>query len=139
MIHGPVSKNGAPIDIAAGYRAKYTRIVGTDAMVTHHEIAVARHADGSEIADVFVLRRNIGFRHHLFVDVDGAAPNFHNFARQSNHALDERFRAIQRIPEDHDIAALNRLETVDKFVDEDAFLVGEQRGHAGAFDLYRLV
>src|SRR5258708_30957160 len=33
----------------------------------------------------------------------------------------------------------NRLEAVDKFVDENAFLVGEQRGHASAFDFYRLV
>src|SRR5258708_23660341 len=32
----------------------------------------------------------------------------------------------------------NRLEAVDKFVDENAFLVGEQRGHASAFDFYRL-
>jgi len=46
---------------------------------------------------------------------------------------------IERIPEHDDVSALNRLEAVDKFVDENAFLVGEQRGHAGAFDFYRLV
>src|SRR5438270_578030 len=46
---------------------------------------------------------------------------------------------VERIPENHHVAALNRLEAVDKFVDEDAFLVREQRRHAGAFDFYGLV
>ena len=46
---------------------------------------------------------------------------------------------IQRIPEDHHVAALNRLKAIDKFIDEDPLLVGEQRRHAGAFDFYGLV
>ena len=46
---------------------------------------------------------------------------------------------IQRIPENHDITALNGLEAVNEFVNEDAFLVGEQRRHAGAFDFYGLI
>jgi len=41
--------------------------------------------------------------------------------------------------ENDDVAALDGLKAVNKFVDEDAFLVGEQRGHAGAFDFYRLI
>ena len=35
--------------------------------------------------------------------------------------------------------ALNRLKAVDKLVDENSFLVAQQRRHAGAFDLYRLI
>ena len=72
-------------------------------------------------------------------DVDDALANFHGFAGQADDALDEGFGAVQRIPEDDDVAALDGLEAVDKFVDEDALLVGEQRRHAGAFDFHGLV
>ena len=34
---------------------------------------------------------------------------------------------------------MDRLEPVYKLVDKNALLVGEQRCHAGAFNLYRLV
>jgi len=49
------------------------------------------------------------------------------------------FEWSRRIPEDNHVAAVNGLEAVDKFVDEDALLVGEERRHAGAFDFDRLV
>src|SRR5882672_2374044 len=108
-------------------------------MVAHHEIAVLGHAHRTKIAEVFVLRRNVRFGDHFIVDVDRAAADLHSFAGQSDDALDEGLRAVQRIPEDHDVAALNGLEAVNEFVDEDALLVGEQRRHAGAFDFHGLV
>src|SRR5690242_16728661 len=46
---------------------------------------------------------------------------------------------VERIPEHHDIAALDWLEAVNKLIDEDALLIGKERSHAGAFDFYRLV
>src|ERR1700723_1442220 len=61
------------------------------------------------------------------------------FARQSNHALNKRFRMVQRIPENHYVAALDRREPVHKLVDENALLIAQQRRHAGAFHFYRLV
>src|SRR5258708_31894325 len=139
MIDGPVGKDGAPVDEAAADRSKNARIVRTDAVIPHDEVTVRRHAHWSEIAQVLVLRRNVRLGHDLPIDVDGALPNFHRFARQTDHALYEGFRMIERIPEHDHIPTVNGLEAVDKLIDENAFLVGEQRSHAGAFDFYRLV
>jgi len=47
-------------------------------------------------------------------------------SRQTDHALDETIRVIERIPEHDHISALYRLEA-RQIVDENAFLVGEQR------------
>jgi hypothetical protein len=40
---------------------------------------------------------------------------------------------------DYDITAFDRLKMVDKLIDEDPFLIAEQRSHAGALNQYRLI
>src|SRR6202040_16357 len=60
-------------------------------------------------------------------------------ARKSNHSLDERLRAVERIPENDYVSTLDRLEAIDKFVDEDPLLIAQKRSHAGSFHLHRLV
>src|SRR5713101_1492862 len=139
MVHRPIGKHGAPVDKPAGHRAEHAGIVGTDAVIAHDKIVVGRHTLGAEVAQVLILRRNIGLGERCAIDVDNSLANLHDFAGQADHALNERFAAVQRIPEDHYIAALDGLEAIDKFIDEDALLVGEQRRHAGTFDFYRLV
>src|SRR5260370_25825041 len=139
MIHGPVRKDGAPVNELAANRTEDARIIGADAMIPHDEIMVLLHAHRPEIALVLILRRNIRLGHNLSVDIDGALADFHRLSWQAHHALDKRFRVIERIPEDDHIAPLNGLEAIDKFVDETAFLDGEQRRHAGAFNFYALV
>ena len=59
----------------------------------------------------------------------------------ADHALDVRFRGVERKPEDHHVAALDaaEAEVVGELVDEDAFLIGQRRHHAGAFHFDRLV
>ena len=108
-------------------------------MVAHHKVTVFGDAKRAEVAHVFVLRGDVRLIDGVAVDVDDALPNFDTFARQSDDALDKRFRMVERVPENDDVAPMNRLETIHKFVDEDALLVGEERRHAGAFDLDRLV
>ena len=44
MIYRPISEYRAAVDEAAGHGAEDARIVGADAVVTHHKIIVARHA-----------------------------------------------------------------------------------------------
>jgi hypothetical protein len=44
MIHRPIGEYRAAVDKAAGHGAEHSRIVRTDAVVTHHKIIVARHA-----------------------------------------------------------------------------------------------
>src|SRR6266851_9379633 len=139
MIDWPVGKHGAPVNVTAGHRPKHPRIIRADAVIAHHEITVLGNAHRPEIAQILVLPRHIRLGHNNSIDVNRALADLHGLATQAHDSFDERFRAVERIPEHYDVAALDGLEAVDKLVDEDAFLVGKQRGHAGAFDLYGLI
>src|SRR5882724_4729441 len=108
-------------------------------MVAHHKIHIARDAHRPVVAQVLILRRNVGLRKRLAIHIDDAAANLYDFIGQRDDALDERFAAVQRIPENDHVTALNRLKAVHKFIDEDAFLIGKERRHAGAFDFHRLI
>ena len=108
-------------------------------MITHHKVAVLSDFGGGKVGQIFVLRRHVWLGERHTVHVYDSFADFHHFARQRDDALDERLRTVQRIPEDDNISALDGLETVDKFVNEDALLIGEQRRHAGAFDLHGLI
>jgi hypothetical protein len=50
MVDGPIGKNGAAVDVAAGHGSKHAGIVGADAVITHYEIAVAGDANGAKVA-----------------------------------------------------------------------------------------
>lgn len=139
MIDRPISKNGTTVNELAGNGAKDARVIGADAVVPHNEIAVLGDAEWAVVAHVFVLRGDVRFVDSAAVDVDDALANLDIFAGQTDDAFDERFRMVERIPENDDIAALNRLEAIDKFVNEDALLIGEERRHARAFDFDRLI
>src|SRR5580658_9463808 len=139
MVDRPISENGATINKFAGHRTEDARIIRADAMVAHHKVTVFGDAKRAEVAHVFVLRGDVRLIDGVAVDVDDALPNFDAFARQSDDALDKRFRMVERIPENDDIAPLDGFEPIDKFIDKDALLVGEQRSHAGTFDFYRLI
>ena len=139
MIDRPIGKDGASINELAGNGAKDTRIIGADAVIAHDEIAVFGDAERAVVAHVFVLRRDVRLVDGAAVDINDALANFDILAGQTDDAFDERFRMVKRIPENNDIASLNRLEAIDKFIDKDALLVGEQGRHAGAFDFHGLV
>src|SRR5882757_11404198 len=108
-------------------------------MIAHDEVHVTRNAHRTIVAQIFVLRRDVWFRERLPVHVNDAAANLYDLVGQRNDALDERLAAIEWIPEDNHVAALNRLKPINKLVDEDALLVGKQRRHAGAFHFNRLI
>ena len=139
VVDRPVGEDGATINILAGDGAKDTRIVGTDAVVAHHEITAPRYGERAEIRNVGVLRGHVGLGNLASIYIENTVSNLDGLSRKAHNPLDERLRAVQRIPEDDHVAAADGFEPVDEFVDEDALLVGEQWGHAGAFDLDRLV
>jgi hypothetical protein len=139
VVNRPISKDRTTVNKLAGNWTEHARIVGTNAMVTHNEVAVGRDLGRGIVADVGVLRRDVRLRNLATVDVDHAVADFDGLSGQGNHALDKGFGTIERIPENDDIAAIDRLEAVHEFVDEDALLIGKERGHAGAFDFYGLV
>jgi hypothetical protein len=139
MIDRPIGEHGAAINKFAGDGTKDARVVGADAMIAHDEVAVPGDPHGAVVAHVFVLRGHVRLVNGAAVDVNDALTNLDIFAGQADDAFDERFRMVERIPENDNVASLDGLEAIDKFVDEDALLVREQRGHAGALDLNRLI
>src|ERR1700691_744805 len=108
-------------------------------MVAHHKVLAGRNAPSRVVRSIQIARRYVLVRQFPAVYVHVAGTNLNGFARQSHHALDERLRAVQRIPEHNHVSALDRLKTVDKLVDEDALLIRQERIHAGPFNLYRLI
>src|ERR1700687_556418 len=101
-------------------------------MVAHYKITIVGYAYRTEITQIFILRRHIRFRDRSAIHVQNSLPYFDHFSRQRNYSLDKTLRAVQRVPEHHDIPAMYGLEPVNKFVDENSFLVGKQRRHARA-------
>jgi hypothetical protein len=139
VVHGPVSKYGTTVDELAGDRSKYAGIVGTDAMVAHDEITASGNFSGGVVANVGVLRWDVGLSDLAAVDIHDATANFDGFARKGDDAFDKRFGTIEWIPENDDVTTVDGLEAVNKLVDKNALLIGEQRGHASAFDLHWLI
>ena len=126
MINRPVRKNRAAINKLAGHRAEHARVIRAYAVVTHDEVAVFGDTDRPKIAHILVLRRDVRLIDRPPIDIHDALPNLNIFAGQADDALNERFRVVQRIPENHDIAPLNGLKPIDKFVDENTLLVRQE-------------
>src|SRR5689334_15501746 len=91
MIHGPVGKHRAAVNILTRDWPEDTRIVRADAVIAENEKAVFGHAHGAKIARVFVLWRNVRLGHGLVIHVKSALTNLNHFPGQADHALDERF------------------------------------------------
>src|SRR5579859_382060 len=139
MIYRPVGKHGAAIDESALDGTEHARVVGADAVVAHNEITIPGDANRSEVAQVFILRGYVRFLNGAAIHVNNALADFDFLAGQTDDSFDEGFRAVQGIPENDDVAALDGLEAVDKLVDEDTLLVRKKRGHAGAFHFHGLI
>src|SRR5246127_2917136 len=86
-----------------------------------------------------VGRGNVILVDRLIVDVYLAAIDANAVARHTDDPFDIDFGRVARIAELHNIAALNRLQPVDKFIHEDPFLVFERGHHARALHFHRLV
>jgi len=108
-------------------------------MIAHDEIAVGRDLGGGIVTDIGILRGHVRLGNFAAIDVDDTAANLDGFSGKGDDALDERFGAIERIPEDHYVSAVDGLETIDELIDEDTLLIGEERSHAGTFDFYGLI
>src|SRR5579883_869027 len=138
-VHRPIGKRGLAVDVPAVEAAPTAAVIRRIAMVAEHEIMMGRHHDLRIAPMIAKARQDIGLDHSLAVDIDDAVHDLNRVAGQADHALDEALAGIERIPEDHHIAALDAFEVVNKFVDEDPLVVLQARHHAEAFDPHRLV
>ena len=125
MIDRPVCEDSFAVDVVTSYGAKHARIVGAIAVVAHHEVIPFRNLHRTVARSVEIIRRNVRLGDFFAIDVHMAEPNFESLTGQRDNALDETFRSVERIPENDDIAAINWLEAIDNFVDEDVFLIAE--------------
>ena len=102
-------------------------------MVAHHEVAFLGYDDLRHRAAVAILLRDVTLAQRLAIEPDLAVIDTQSVAGESDDALDIAFFRIAGIVEDDDIAALDGLEAIDEFVDEEAVAILKARQHAGAF------
>ena len=108
-------------------------------MVAEHEIGVRRNHNFGIRPPILISAGHIIFNQHLAIQKHASIDNAYVISGDPDHAFNETLLGIARIAKNHDVPALNGLDTIDEFVDEDAFLVVERRHHAGAFDFDRLI
>ena len=94
-------------------------------MVTENKKFSRRHANRPERLAVAELGGDVGLEQSPAIDEDLAVDHLDRLARQADDPLDIRFGGVQRVPENHHVAAMDVLNPVDELVDEDSFLVGE--------------
>src|SRR2546423_259321 len=96
-------------------------------------LPVFAHAGPAVARRLIALRREVRLVERHAVDRHATERVYIDaLARQPDDPLDERLAGVVREPEDDDVAALDRLEVVFEFVDEDALLVFQARLHRGA-------
>ena len=108
-------------------------------MVAHDEILVGDDAGGAVRTGVGELRGDVRFVEEAAVHINAAAADFDGFAGEGDDALDEGFAAVERIPKNDDVAALDGTKVIEEFVNENALFVVQERGHAGAFNFDGLI
>src|SRR6202451_2054757 len=128
FLHRPISKHGLAVDIALIHRTKIAAVVRHGAVIAQHEVGIGRNDRLRIRSRIGVNRGNVIFIHGLVVHIQLAAINADAVSTHSDYALDVALRRIAGIAKHDNVAALNGLQAIDEFVDEDAFLVG-QRGH----------
>src|SRR4029077_10889403 len=104
MVYRPIRKNCFAVNIAPTDGSKNARIVGAVACIAHHEILIFRNRHRAVARTVEIACRDINFRPRLAVNVKTSAAQLDRFARKANHALDKRFRTVERIPENNHVA-----------------------------------
>src|SRR5262249_29577913 len=139
LFHGPIAKDGFAIDVGTRDRPEIAAVVGHASVVAKNKIAVQRHLDLRIRPGIQILLRNVGFLNETPIQVNVAVKYADTVPRQSNYTLDEALARIARIAEHNNIAALDVLQAVCQFVDENALLVLQARLHTAAFHLDRLV
>src|SRR5436190_4283621 len=139
LLHRPIAKHGFTVDVAGVHRAEVATVVRQTAVVPEDEVRIRWHHYFGQGALVFVSERNVMFDEHSAVQNHVAIHDANMVSRYADHALDETLRRVPRIAKYHNVAVLDRFNTINKFIDEDAFLVVQRRHHADALDLYWLV
>src|SRR5580704_10424259 len=109
MLDRPIREDSAAINKFAVDRAEDPRVIRADAVISHDEVHVLGDADGAVVTHVLVLCGNVRLVDGAPVNIDNALANLDILSRQPDNALDERFRMVERIPEDDDVAALDGL------------------------------
>jgi len=135
---GPEAEHGAAVDVALGHLAPAPAVVAAVAVIPEHEVVALADLHRREALPVLDAPRQVLLRCGAAVEVEGPVAYLEDVAGEPHHPLDERDRRVARVPEDHDIPALDGLKAVDELVDEDPLPVPQKRLHARALHAERL-
>ena len=108
-------------------------------MIAEHVVMVVLHNGRGITLVINVFRGQIWLFEAPAINVNASIADADAVSGQAYDAFDIGLARIQGIPENNDVATLDRLKAVHEFVDEDALVILETRHHAGAFYLDRLV
>src|ERR1700678_3772329 len=110
-------------------------------MVAQDEVLIFGYHARRHGTLIAIFGRHVILHQRLPVDDHLPVVYFHAVARHSDYALDVGLGGIAGKPEDHRVAAIDiaEVEPVNKFVDEDAFLIVQRGHHAGALHFHWLV
>jgi hypothetical protein len=135
----PVDKDGLAVNVLPIDRAPDSTVVGRLSMVPEHEVVVRLDISRRAVLMIEVARRNVRLGERLVIDENASLLNIHPLSGKANHPLDVRFRGIQGIQEDDDVAPTDLLKAVDELIDEDSLVIDQPGHHAGPFHLHRLI
>ena len=139
LVHGPVDEGSLAVDEGAGNGAEIAAVAGDAAVVTHDPEVALGNDNVGQGAVVAVTEGDVGFVEGEAIDQDLAMINAEVVAGKGYDALDVALGVVAGVEEDDDVAAMDGLEAVGEFVDEEAVLIFEAREHAGAFNADRLI
>src|SRR6266498_1306762 len=125
FFYRPVSEYCFSINIGRIHRAEVAAVIRQAAVITQNEIRTGGHDDFRIRPPILIGARHIILQDGLAVYVHAALCNADVVARKPDHALDEALMWVKRILENHDVAALDGFNSVNKFVNEDALLIVE--------------
>jgi hypothetical protein len=103
-------------------------------MVAEHVVVALGNLHGLVALAVVELRAHVALFDAPSVHEQRAPPQLDGVAGHAHHALDEGDGRVLRVPEHHDVAAVDGLEAVHELVDDDALAVLEQGQHARPLD-----
>src|SRR5690349_6207593 len=94
LLHGPITKHGFAIDIAAHHRAEFAAVVGRASMVAQDEIGILRNHGLWIGPGIQEIRRYVGFRYQFVIHKNVPISNADAISGKPDDPLD---KALARV------------------------------------------
>src|SRR5262245_54303350 len=125
FIYRPISEDGFAVDVSLRNKAPHAAVVRLVSVVTEDIVMPGLDVNRWVGTPIHEFRQDVVLVKRLVIDVNKAAADFDDVTGHTDHAFDVRLRGIERIPKNHDVFAMNFLDSINELIDEDPFLVDE--------------